>query len=58
MVLHKNREEELARKLYGEENEPDVTEEEPEVVVVDPLPELISSEWYEQKIQVTALYCA
>lgn len=43
---------ELASELYGGDNEPDNVEEEEGPIVVEPLPELVSSQWYEGKIQV------
>lgn len=51
--LDKEDAEELAQELYGEDEEDtDVVEEEPEGIVVYPLPELVNSEWYEQKVQI------
>ena len=55
--LDKEDAEELAHAIYGEdEEEPGVTEETheeaPEETVVEPLPELVNSEWYDQKVQI------
>lgn len=45
--------EELANELYGDDDEDDyVTGAEPEEVVVEPLLELLNSEWYELKVQI------
>lgn len=52
--LDKDEAEELAHYLYGEEEEeeePSVSEEAPQETVVEPLPELLDSEWYECKVQ-------
>lgn len=51
--LDKEDAEELAKELYGEDEEDtDVVEEETEEIAVDPLPELVNSKWYEQKVQI------
>lgn len=54
--LDREEAEELAHEIYGEdeedEEEPSVTEETPEEIVVEPLPELVNSEWYECKVQI------
>ena len=58
--LDKEDAEELAHAIYGEdeeesgvtEEETSVTEEVPEETVVEPLPELVNSEWYERKVQI------
>lgn len=51
--LDKDMAEELAHELYGMgEEEPDVTEEVPKEAVVEPLPELVNSAWYECKVQI------
>lgn len=54
--LDREEAEELAHEIYGEdeedEEEPSVTEETPEEIVVEPLPELVNSEWYERKVQI------
>lgn len=51
--LDREEAEELAHDIYGEdEEEPSVTEETPEEIVVEPLPELVNSEWYERKLQI------
>lgn len=45
--------EELANELYGDDDEDDyVAGAEPEEVVVEPLPEFLNSEWYDEKIQI------
>ena len=50
--LDKEDAEELAHELYGtDEEEPSVNEEAPQEIVVEPLPELVNSEWYECKVQ-------
>lgn len=49
--LDKEEAEELAHELYGED-ELSVTEEQPEETVVEPLPELVNSEWYNEKVQI------
>ena len=51
--LDKGEAEELARELYGEdEEEQNVNEEGSEGTVVEPLPEIVNSEWYDCKVQV------
>lgn len=52
--LDKEEAEELAHEIYGEdeEEEPGVTEESPEETVIEPLPELVNSEWYDRKVQI------
>ena len=51
--LDKEDAEELAHELYGDDDEDeDVAVAEPEETVVAPLPELLNSEWYEQKVQI------
>lgn len=51
--LDKDEAEELAHELYGDDDEElNVTEEEPKEITVEPLPELLDSEWYEQKVQI------
>ena len=43
----------LSSALYGEDEEDEyISEEESEVTVVEPLPEFLNSEWYEQKVQI------
>lgn len=54
--LDKEDAEELAHELYGKDEEdtkekPGVTEA-PKETVVEPLPELVNSEWYEEKVQI------
>lgn len=45
--------EDLAHELYGkDEDEPSITEEGTGEIVVEPLPELLNSEWYEEKVQI------
>lgn len=41
----------LAHELYGGDNEPDTVEEEGPIVI-EPLPELLDSQWYEGKVQI------
>lgn len=53
--LDKEEAEELAHEIYGEdEEEPgaSITEEGPEETVIEPLPELVNSEWYDRKVQI------
>lgn len=53
--LDKDEAEDLAHYLYGEdeeEEEPSVSEEAPQETVVEPLPELLDSEWYDRKVQI------
>lgn len=51
--LDKEEAEELAREVYGnEEDDTDMSDRQMEEIVIEPLPELVNSEWYEQKIQV------
>lgn len=53
--LDKEDAEELAHEIYGEdEEEPgaSITEEGPEETVIEPLPELVNSEWYDRKVQI------
>lgn len=51
--LDKEEAEELAHELYGDDDEDtDIAEEESGEIVVEPLPELLNSEWYEQKVQI------
>lgn len=51
--LDKKTTEESAHELYEEgEEEPGVTEKAPEKTGVEPLPELVNSEWYDQKVQI------
>ena len=51
--LDKEDAEELARELYGEDDEEqNVNEEGSEGTVVEPLPELVNSEWFEEKVQI------
>lgn len=51
--LDKEDAEELAHELYGtDEEEPSVPEEVQEETVVEPLPELVNSEWYDCKVQI------
>lgn len=51
--LDKEEAEELAHELYGEdEEEPSVAEEVQEEIVVEPLPELVNSEWFDRKVQI------
>lgn len=51
--LDKEDAEELAHEIYGEdEEETSVTEEVPEEIVVEPLPEFVNSEWYDGKVQI------
>lgn len=52
--LDKKDAEELAHELYGkdkEEESPSVTEA-PKDIVIEPLPELVNSEWWERKVQI------
>lgn len=51
--LDKEDAEDLAHDFYGKEDEekPSVTEA-PKETVVEPLPELVNSQWYEEKVQV------
>ena len=45
--------EELANELYGDDDEDDyIADAEPAEVVVEPLPEFLNSEWYDEKIQI------
>jgi len=51
--LDKEEAEELSHELNGEDKEVFiVTEEGPEKTAVEPLPELVNSEWYERKVQI------
>ena len=55
--LDKDEAEELAHELYGRDEddgkeEPSVTDEVQEEIVVEPLPELVNSEWYDRKVQL------
>lgn len=50
--LDKEEAEELAHELYGNDDEDTDIEEESGETVVEPLPELLESEWYEMKVQV------
>ena len=51
--LDKEDAEELARELYGEDDEEqNVNEEGSEGTVVEPLPEIVNSEWYDCKVQI------
>ena len=55
--LDKEDAEELAHELYGEDEdepmeEPSIAEEGPEEIVVEPLPELVNSEWFDFKVQI------
>lgn len=51
--LDKEEAESLAHEIYGEdEEEPGAVEEGPAETVVEPLPELVNSEWFDRKVQI------
>lgn len=50
--LDKEEAEELAKELYGDDDDTDIAGEDPGKIVVEPLPELVNSEWYDCKIQI------
>lgn len=51
--LDKEEAEELAKELYGDDDEDTgAAEKESGEIVVEPLPEFLNSEWYEEKIQI------
>jgi len=50
--LDKEEAEDLAHELYGKDEEEPSATEAPKETVVEPLPELVNSEWFDYKVQV------
>lgn len=50
--LDKEDAENLAHELYGKDDEKPSVTEAPKDIVIEPLPELVNSEWWERKVQI------